>query len=164
VDEVHSHDAKLKAYLRSSFPTVQDVDDVVQESYLRIWKARTAQPILSAKAFLFKIASRLCLDRLRHEQASPITEVTDFAVSSVIEEKAGVFEAISVHQEISLLLDAIDSLPDRCREILILRKLQGIPQKEVAARLGISEQTVHVQVARGIHRCEACLIRKGVEL
>src|SRR5687767_3921161 len=52
-DEVHVHESQLKSFLRGSFPAVRDVDDVVQESYLRIWKARAAQPIDSARAFLF---------------------------------------------------------------------------------------------------------------
>ncbi len=64
--------------------------------------------------------------------------------------------------EIKFLAEAIDSLPARCREIVTLRKLQGVSQKDIAARLGISEQTVQVQVLRGVKRCEAYLTKKGV--
>jgi RNA polymerase sigma factor (sigma-70 family) len=46
-------------------------------------------------------------------------------------------------------------LPDRCREIFILRKLKQVPQKEIASRLGISERTVESQVTRGMKLCEA---------
>ena len=52
------HDDHLKAYLRTSFPTVRDVDDIVQESYLRIWRRQSIQPVRTAKAFLFTIARR----------------------------------------------------------------------------------------------------------
>src|SRR5580693_2470646 len=52
-EEVHPHEPSLRAYLNGSFPTVRDLDDVVQESYLRIWQARAAYPIGSARAFLF---------------------------------------------------------------------------------------------------------------
>jgi RNA polymerase sigma-70 factor (ECF subfamily) len=68
----------------------------------------------------------------------------------------------STSQEIELLVAAIDRLPSRCREIVILRKLRGVSQKEIAAQLRISEQTVQVQVARGVKKCEKYLRQRGV--
>jgi RNA polymerase sigma-70 factor (ECF subfamily) len=162
VDEVHAHDSQLKAYLRNSFPRVRDVDDVVQESYLRMWSARATQPIRSAKAFLFQVARRLALDFVRREQVSPIDRVSDLSVLRVIEHGTGVAETVSRNEKIRLLANAIDTLPARCREIFILRRLKCIPQKDVAARLGLSERTVEVQVLRGLRRCEDYLRARGV--
>jgi RNA polymerase sigma factor (sigma-70 family) len=162
VDEVHAHDSQLKAYLRNSFPRVRDVDDVVQESYLRMWSARATQPIRSAKAFLFQVARRLALDFVRREQVSPIDRVSDLSALPVIEHGSGVAETVSRNEKIRLLADAIDTLPARCREIFILRRLKCIPQKDVAARLGLSERTVEVQVLRGLRRCEDYLRARGV--
>jgi len=71
-EEVLPHDPQLKAYLRGAFPSVRDVEDVVQESYLRVWCARATQPIQSTRAFLFRVARNLALDFVRHERASPI--------------------------------------------------------------------------------------------
>ncbi len=151
-EEVQPHDASLKAWLRGRFPAVQDVDDVVQESYLRIWKARALHPIDSAKAFLFRVARNLALDTLRHERRSPITAVTDLDRLFVLDDKPDAAAQAARQQEIALLVEVIDELPPRCREIFILRKLQGVPQKDIAARLGLSEQTVQVQAARGLRR------------
>ncbi len=58
--------------------------------------------------------------------------------------------------------DAIEALPSRCRQVVILRKLKGVPQKEVATRLGLSEKTVEAQLARGLARLEEFLRRRGV--
>jgi RNA polymerase sigma-70 factor (ECF subfamily) len=151
-EDVHPHDASLRAFLRGRFPAVRDVDDVVQESYLRIWKARALHPIDSAKAFLFRVARNLALDTLRRGRHSPIDGVTDLAALFVIDERPDAAAAAARQQEIDLLVDAIDALPARCREIFILRKLQGVSQKDIAARLGLSEQTVQVQAARGLRR------------
>ena len=162
-EEVQPHDASLKAYLRTAFPSVTgEVDDVVQESYLRIWKARAAQPIRSAKAFLFQVARRLAVDRVRHERALPIDTMPDLDGLSVIDSKTDVAEIVSTNEEIALLVEALEYLPPRCREIMVLRKLQNLPQKEVAHRLGISELTVQEQVYRGVRRCEKFLLRRGV--
>ena len=156
-EEVHKHDATLKAWLRGRFPRVRDVEDVVQESYVRVWKARMLQPIHSAKSFLFRVARNLALDTLRRDRHSPIDAVTDLAALFVIDEKPDAASAAARQQEIELLVEAIDALPARCREIFILRKLRGISQKDIAARLGLSEQTVQVQAARGLRRVTAIL-------
>lgn len=94
-EEVHPHDAQLKAYLRASFPTVRDVEDVVQDSYLRVWRARAAQPIHSAKAFLFAVAHRLALDLPRRERRSLIAECGDLAGLDVSDDKPAGSEIIA---------------------------------------------------------------------
>lgn len=158
-ENVYPHDASLKAYLRGSFPSVRDVDDVMQESYLRVWKAQATQQIKSAKAFLFTVARRLALDSVRHERRSPIV-VTDSGQPDVLTHAPDAADSAATAQEIEMLAAAIDSLPARCREIFVLRRLQGLPQKEIALRLGLSEQTVQVQVARGLRKVEAVMARK----
>lgn len=160
--EIHPHESSLRNYLQGNFPSVRDLDDVVQESYLRIWKARTLRPIESAKAFLFKVARHVAIDILRHRQVSPIIAVPDLSALPVIEDRANAAEAACSHEEIVLLAQALNSLPARCREIIILRKFQSMPQKEVAARLGISELTVQEQVYRGVKRCEKFLVKRGM--
>ena len=79
-----------------------------------------------------------------------------------MEDGPGVAEQACTHEEINVLAAAIDSLPGRCREIFILRKLQDVPQKEIARRLDISEQTVEVQIGRANRRCEEFLRRHRV--
>lgn len=150
--EVHPHEPALRAYLQNRYPTTRDVDDVVQESYLRIWKAAALRPVDSAKAFLFKVARNIVIDFGRRRQIEPVKAVTDLSVMPVIEDRPGVAEAACTREEITLLADAFSSLPSRCREILILRKIRGVSQKAIAAQLGITEQTVQVQVGRGLKR------------
>jgi RNA polymerase sigma-70 factor (ECF subfamily) len=162
MEEVHPHGSSLKAYLRSSFPAVRDVEDVVQESYVRIWKARATQPIRSARGFLFQVARHLALDWLRHGRASPIDAGRDLAALSVITHEPDAADATVLRERKRLLIDAVAALPNRCREIVILRKLEDVPQKEVAARLGLSERTVENLLARGVRRCEAYLRDRGM--
>jgi len=65
-------------------------------------------------------------------------------------------------EKVRLLVEAIDALPRRCRKIVILRKLELIPQSEVAARLGISEKGVENLLSRGLSRCRQYLRKRGV--
>jgi len=162
MDEVHPHDSSLKAYLTNSFPAVRDVEDVVQESYARIWKARVLQPIRSAKGFLFQVARHVAVDLLRRGQVSPIDEGRDLAVLSVITSEPDAAEAAMIQERKRLLIAAVASLPNRCREIVILRKFEDIPQREVARRLRLSERTVENMLARGVRRCEDYLRDHGI--
>lgn len=161
-DEVQPHERALRAYLRTSFPVVRDVDDVVQESYLRVWQERAGRPVHFAKALLFKVARHLAIDFARRRNISPEQAVHDLEDLSVIHEEADVLTAVDTREKTRLLAQAIDSLPGRCREIVVLRKLQSVPQKEVAARLGLAEKTVEAQLARGVKRCEEFLRKRGV--
>ena len=160
--EVQPHEPALRGYLRGSFPAVRDVDDVVQESYLRMWRARAAQPIASARSFLFQVARRLALDVVRRERISPVAQVRNLAALPVAADGPGTADLASTQERVRLLADAIETLPARCREIVILRKIQALSQKDTAARLGLSERTVEVQVSRGVKRCEDFLRRRGV--
>jgi RNA polymerase sigma-70 factor (ECF subfamily) len=102
------------------------------------------------------------LDLIRHQRSSPIEPVTDLAELRVLDSRPDAADATCSREEILLLADAIDSLPARCREIFILRKIKQVPQKEIASILGISVQTVQVQVLRGMKRCEKFLARRGL--
>lgn len=161
-EEVHVHDGQLRAYLRGTYPAVRDVDDVVQESYLRTWKARLAHPIASTKSFLFQVARNLAIDVLRRKQPRATDSSVDFDELCVPDDSADAAATLSLQEKIDLLSAALATLPERTREIVFSRKFLGLPQKDVAARLGIAERTVETQLAKGMKRCAAYLRKRGV--
>ena len=160
-EEIYPHAAALRFHLRRAFPAVRDVDDVVQESYLRIWKTRAAQPVRSAKSFLFTIARRLAIDVLRRQRISPEVALPDWSALHVLEDRPGVAEAACTRDELALLAQALHALPGRCREVMLLRQIEGVPQKEIARRLGLSELTVQTHVVHGLRRLEAYFRKRG---
>lgn len=162
-DEVQVHESALRTYLRGVFPSVRDVDDVVQESYLRVWRARSTQSIQYARAFLFRVARHVAIDLLRNRRTKPVEFLGDLAELPVIDTGPGVAAQASRQEKIRLLGAAIARLPARCREIIILHKLEGLSQRDVAARLGLREKTVENQIAIGIKRCERYLQSQGLD-
>jgi RNA polymerase sigma factor (sigma-70 family) len=76
-----------------------------------------------------------------------------------LDDAAGIPETVARNQELELLTLAIQSLPQRCRQVLTLRRLYGLSQKEIAALLGISENTVEGQVTIGVRKCTEFLAR-----
>lgn len=159
---MYAHDSQLRAYVRSKFPAIRDVDDVVQESYLRVWRARLARPIASAKAFLFQVARNLAIDAAREKSTSTIDTLRDLAALDVIEDGPNAADALCYREKVSLIVTALEQLPARCREVIIARKFNRIPQRDIAMKLGISERTVESHVTRGMSLIEAYLRRQGV--
>jgi RNA polymerase sigma factor (sigma-70 family) len=161
-EEVQVHEPMLRAHLRKRFPALGDVDDVVQESYLRLLKARLAGKLRSAKGFLFTTACNAALDIFRHRAVIPMESLTENTASHVYSKGLNAAEAASLNQELDLLLSAMDQLPDRCRQILVLRRFQGLSHKEISAQLSVSENTIEKQVSLGLKKCHAYLKARGV--
>lgn len=161
-EEVQVHEPVLRAWLRSRFPSQLDVDDLVQEAFMRVLQARTDGTVRAPRALLFTTARNLALDQLRREKVIPMESLTEIEPRCVLAEGAGVPEAVGQTQELELLTQAIQSLPDRCRQVLTLRKIYGLSQKAIAAQLGIAEHTVEAQVANGMRRCADFLARHGL--
>ncbi len=156
---VQPHEAMLRAWLRSRFKTEDDLDDVVQETYLRLLRARERGEVASPKAFLFAVARNLALDRFRHRAVVPTESLVENEALAVLEEGRGTPETIAHNQELELLTEAIQSLPDRCRQIFTLRKVYGLSQEEIAGQLGISENTVSAQLTIGVKKCMAFMLQ-----
>ena len=158
-EHVLPHEPMLRAWLRGRFPSLADPDDLVQETFARVVQAYTSAPIGSAKAFLFTTARNLAIDRVRRDRIIGIEPLTEIEGLSVLED---VSETVGRRQELELLTQAIQSLPERCRQVLTLRKIYGLPQREIAAQLGISEHTVEAQVGNGMRKCAEFLARHGL--
>ncbi|MDB6092629.1 MAG: polymerase, sigma-24 subunit, subfamily [Verrucomicrobia bacterium] len=161
-EEVHAHDQQLKAWLRGNFPAVRDVDDVVQESYLRIWKTKARQPIRFAKAFLFRVARHLALDLLRRNRISPVESGYDFDLSSVLDTGPDAVEALLNDELFNHVIESLLILPAREREVIVLHKLKGLPHREVAAQLNLTEGTAQKYCSIGMSRCAEHLKSKGI--
>ena len=148
------YDGILRDWLQRRFGAQLDVDDIVQEAYTRLLRAHANGTVISPKAFLFHAARNLALNQLRHRGYTHPSPLAENDVSRVLDTADGVPETVARAEDVQLLIRAIQSLPERCRQIFTLRKIYGISQKEIAMRLGISEHTVEAQGAIGIRKCE----------
>ena len=161
-EEVQPHESELRAYLRAKFSAHLDIDDLVQETYARLLQAREQAPLRSAKAYLFTTARNAAFDFFRRRKIVAIDGIAELELLPVFEDRPGVAEAVCHDQELQLLAEAIQALPERCRRVLTLRKLHGLSHREIAQQLGIAENTVNAQVAIGVLRLRDYLRDRGV--
>jgi len=161
-EEIQPHERSLRSYLQRTLPSLYDVDDVVQDCFSRILRAREKGQVRSPRPLLFTIARNAVRDFFHQRsrvELVPINESTDLPV---LDHGPGLLESICRRQELALLAQAIDSLPERCREVVLLRKIKGLSQRQIAQTLGISEHTVEALAAKGARRCADYLRRHGV--
>lgn len=161
-EEIRPHERELRAYLRSRFPSLTDVDDLIQETYARLLRARANGRATLTRAYLFVVARNVALDLVRREKVISVERLGEMDRLSVVEERPDAAETLSHEQELALLNEAMAMLPPRCRAILTLRRIEGCSHREIAERLGIAEGTVNAQLAIGLMRCRRYLCDHGV--
>lgn len=147
------HEPMLRAWLKSRFSKGVDIDDVIQEAYMRVLKARRKGEIKAPKAFLFATARNVALNTVRAAMLRGETTELGIEDFDIVDGSRDVAETIARNQELEILTLAIQSLPERCRQIFTLRKVYGMPQREIAKKLGISPRTVNAQISIGINKC-----------
>ena len=161
-EEVQPHESGLRSFLKRASPARSDEDDLVQETYMRLLRAREKGEIRSAKALMFTIARNALRDFLRRKGKNPNIPVTETDEIAVLDDGVGVVESVCRQQELALLAEAINHLPERCREVLLLRKIKGHSQREIADLLGITENTVESLTTKGVRRCSKYLRTRKV--
>jgi RNA polymerase sigma-70 factor (ECF subfamily) len=148
--EILVHEAALMAFLHRAWPDRAEIHDLRQEAYVRVYEAAARARPRAPRAFLFTTARHLVTDRLRRGRVVSIEPVGDPAALNVLMDELSPDRRLDAHQVLHRLAAAFDRLPPRCREVVWLRRVEELPQKEAAALLGISQKTVEKQVAKGV--------------
>jgi len=148
--EILAHEQSLTRYLTRVWPNRDEVSDLRQDIYMRVFEsAGHARPELP-KSFLFATARHLMIDRLRRGRVIFIGTRGDLDELDVLVDEISPEHRTTSLQELQQLAVAFDRLPPKCRTVMWLRKVEQLSQKEVAERLGVQEKAVEKQVARGM--------------
>lgn len=161
-EEVKPYEPALRAYLQKRFPTLPDHDDLVQETYTRLLRAKDDGRLTYAKTFLFTVARNLALDMFRRRRTTIVEPIEELAALPTLDEQRDACEAIEHRQRLEVLIEAVASLPERCRQVMMLRHLDGLAYKEIAERLGISRETVKVHMVKGVRDCIRYFRERGL--
>lgn len=157
VEEVLPVEATLERFLRRNWRSEDDIPDMRQEVYLRVYTACANMRPDSAQAFVLSTARNLLIDRSRRERIVSIETFADMDAVSLTADDHSTERNVTARSELRHLQSALELLPPRCREVIELRKIEGLSQREVALRMGIAEGTVEKQVSKGIRALAVAL-------
>ena len=148
VREVLVHERVLMQYLQRCWPHRDELHDLRQEVYARVYEAAGRSRPTAPRAFVFTTARHLMTDRLRRSRVVSIEPVGDFESSNVyLIDEVSPERWTGTRQALRRLVEALDALPERCRQVVWLRRVEELSQNDVAQRLGISGRTVEKHLA-----------------
>ena len=153
VREVLPHEAALLRYLARVWPDIAEIEDIRHDAYVRILESAHRLRPNAPKSLLFSIARNLMIDRARRQRVVSINlfeSLEDLDALNVLVDEITPERRTTLLQQMAAVNVAINSLPDRCREVLWLRRVENLSQREIADELGISEGTVEKHMARAV--------------
>jgi RNA polymerase sigma factor (sigma-70 family) len=150
--EILVYEDSLVRYLTRTWHHRDDIHDLRQEAYIRVYEAAARERPTAPKSFLFTTARNLMADRLRRSRVVSIEARADLESLNVhVDEISPEHHAIA-HEDLHTLMRAFDRLPPRCRQVVWMRRIEDLSQREVATRLGIGETVVEKQIAKAMRR------------
>ncbi len=159
--EILPHEAALTRYLRRVWFNHAEVPDFRQDVYVRVYESAAKVRPAAPKAFLFTTARNLVVDRVRRERIVSIDYTQDLDSLNVLVDELGPEQRLSARQELRRLAAALDQLPDDCRDVIWLRRVEGLSQREAAERLGMPEGTLESHLCRGLQALMKAVFGRG---
>jgi RNA polymerase sigma factor (sigma-70 family) len=149
--------APLRRYLTRLLGNPGEAEEIAHDAYMRVYPAFTRGETRYPTALIYTTARRLAINRIKRRSISPISR-EEAAPEASATQGPGVAQQVMARQEWSLMESAIAGLPEGCRAVLLLRKVELLSHKEISERLGIAVSTVEKQHARALR-----LLRRALE-
>lgn len=161
-ESVRPHEPALRAFLSRRFSSVPDHDDLVQETYVRLLGICDPHRLAHTRAFLFTIARNVAIDHVRRQRRTPVDPIDDTAERAMLETAPDAAELLDHAHRHEAMLAALGTLPARCRDVMLLRYVDGFSAREIAVHLGLAAATVRVHLMKGVRDCAHFFRTRGL--
>jgi RNA polymerase sigma factor (sigma-70 family) len=129
---VMPYEGGVRAWLRRSLASPDDIDDLIQEAYARMAALDSIDHIERPDAYFFQIVRNLLTEQMRRSRIIRIEAATEIDSLSIYSDEPSPERVTAARRELARVRELIAGLPDRCRRIFELRKIHGVPQREIA--------------------------------
>nr|CDQ33437.1 putative RNA polymerase sigma factor FecI [Virgibacillus halodenitrificans] len=151
------HSRELVGYLAGKLDTPELAADLCQEVYLRLQRARLTQPLANPRAYLFRIARNLLIDHQRQARARPETIPLEDTTTGLACARPCPEADVCQAQRLACVRTCLRRQPRHVRQALLWHRLEGLPQREIAARLGVSERMAGRYIEQALHACRQAI-------
>lgn len=148
--EILPHERDLRGWLRSRVLAADEVEDIVQECYCRLSQLSDTSHILEPRAYLFTMARNIALRQRRRARVVRIEPILDGESFELVSDQPLPDRVAAGRQELDRVRAALGTLSERARRIFLLRRIDGLSQKEIAERLGVTEAVVENDASRSL--------------
>ena len=148
--DVMPHEPAVRRWLARSRVPHDQIDDFVQEAYCKFAGLASVDHIERPDAYFFQVVRSLVTQKIRQSRIVSIETFTEIDTLPILSEEPSPERIVAARRELAEVLRLIGALPARCRQVIQLRKVEGLPQKEIAAKLGITETMVENDVVKGM--------------
>jgi RNA polymerase sigma-70 factor (ECF subfamily) len=144
------HQIYLKKFISRYFSNKEDVEDVVQETYLRAYVAEQKIEISKHKSFLFSTAKNIALTKLTKKSKQITDFLEEYSKRDDLQDDPSPAELVDAKQQLAIYCAAVETLSGKCREAFLLRKVHGMTHKEIAVQMSLSLSSVEKYLHRAM--------------
>ncbi|MFD1950351.1 RNA polymerase sigma factor [Sphingomonas arantia] len=148
--EILPHERELRVWLARRVVAAADMEDVVQECYCRLAQLSDVSHILTPRAYLFTMARNILRQQRQRTRVVRIEPLSDELEATLEGDLPSPERAAMARQELARVQSALATLPERARRIFMMRRVDGLSQKDIASRLGVSESIVENEASRSL--------------
>lgn len=144
------HEPALRSWLMARRLRGLEIDDIVQETYAKLAALESIEEIRSPKSYFFQTAYSVVITQFRRSRVVSITAMGEIGQLNLASSEPLPDRQLEDRDQLGEIAEAIGLLPRSCREVFLLRRVHGFSQREVAKKLGLSENTVEHHMTRSI--------------
>lgn len=139
--------------------TLGEVDDLVHDTFAKLITYEGWRGVENVSAFAVRTMKNVFLQAARRSKIVPIHVMSDMDAMPIADEAADAYRVLEGRDQLRALVGLIQTLPPQCRRVFTLRKIYGLPNAEIADRLGLSISTVEKHTIKGLRLCSEGLAR-----
>lgn len=151
----------LAASVARVLVSADDVEDVLQEAYMLVYAQSDKTEIKSVKGYLFRVARNIALKDVAKRSKARYTNIEEISPIELLSGEVSADERLHHSMKLKTFVDVTKSLPAKCRQAFLLKKVMGLSQKEVAKKMGIAESTVEKHLITAMRRTVSEMKNKG---
>lgn len=147
------HNKTLVRFLVTRLNSVAEATEVAQEAYVRVLQLDKPGATNLLRAYLFRVAQNLAIDRLRRRTARGMVVSADPEIIEAAEDLCDPERHTVAREELLVIVNCMKELPEKCRKAFLMYRMEGIRQDEIARQLGVSDRMVSTYIRQAMLYC-----------